>query len=189
MASILETKQAIVSEVAAVAANAPVLVGLDLSGLTVRQVTGLRREARKADVYLKVVKNTLLRRAVEGTGFECVREAARGPLMVAFSRGEPGAAARMVRDFRKANPKAEVRLVAVAGRLLRPEDLDAVAKLPTRDEAIAHFKAQGELYKAEAIAQLMGVMKAPIAKLVRVLAAPNSKLVRTLAAVRDQKQG
>lgn len=78
MASILETKQAIVSEVAAVAATAPVLVGLDLSGLTVRQVTGLRREARKADVYLKVVKNTLLRRAVEGTGFECVREAARG---------------------------------------------------------------------------------------------------------------
>ena len=174
MASILETKQAIVGEVAAVAANAPVLVGLDLSGLTVAQVTGLRREARKADVYLKVVKNTLLRRAVEGTGFECVREAARGPLMVAFSRGEPGAAARMVRDFRKANPKAEVRLVAVAGRLLRPEDLDAVAKLPTRDEAIA---------------QLMGVMQAPIAKLVRTLAAPHGKLVRTLAAVRDQKQG
>lgn len=174
MASILETKQAIVGEVAAVAANAPVLVGLDLSGLTVAQVTGLRREARKADVYLKVVKNTLLRRAVEGTGFECVREAARGPLMVAFSRGEPGAAARMVRDFRKANPKAEVRLVAVAGRLLRPEDLDAVAKLPTREEAIA---------------QLMGVMQAPIAKLVRTLAAPHGKLVRTLAAVRDQKQG
>ena len=174
MASILETKQANVSEVAAVAANAPVLVGLELSGLTVAQVTGLRREARKADVYLKVVKNTLLRRAVEGTGFECVREAARGPLMVAFSRGEPGAAARMVRDFRKANPKTEVRLVAVAGRLLRPEDLDAVAKLPTRDEAIA---------------QLMGVMQAPIAKFVRTLAAPHSKLVRTVAAVRDQKQG
>ena len=174
MASILETKQAFVSEVAAVAANAPVLVGLELSGLTVAQVTGLRREARKADVYLKVVKNTLLRRAVEGTGFECVREAARGPLMVAFSRGEPGAAARMVRDFRKANPKTEVRLVAVAGRLLRPEDLDAVAKLPTRDEAIA---------------QLMGVMQAPIAKFVRTLAAPHSKLVRTVAAVRDQKQG
>jgi len=174
VASILETKQAIVSEVAAVAANAPVLVGLELSGLTVAQVTGLRREARKADVYLKVVKNTLLRRAVEGTGFECVREAARGPLMVAFSRGEPGAAARMVRDFRKANPKTEVRLVAVAGRLLRPEDLDAVAKLPTRDEAIA---------------QLMGVMQAPIAKFVRTLAAPHSKLVRTVAAVRDQKQG
>jgi large subunit ribosomal protein L10 len=125
-------------------------------------------------VYLKVVKNTLLRRAVEGTGFECVREAARGPLMVAFSRGEPGAAARMVRDFRKANPKTEVRLVAVAGRLLRPEDLDAVAKLPTRDEAIA---------------QLMGVLQAPIAKFVRTLAAPHSKLVRTVAAVRDQKQG
>lgn len=174
MASILETKQAIVSEVAAVAATAPVLVGLELSGLTVAQVTGLRREARKADVYLKVVKNTLLRRAVEGTGFECVREAARGPLMVAFSRGEPGAAARMVRDFRKANPKTEVRLVAVAGRLLRPEDLDAVAKLPTRDEAIA---------------QLMGVLQAPIAKFVRTLAAPHSKLVRTVAAVRDQKQG
>jgi large subunit ribosomal protein L10 len=174
VASILETKQAIVSEVAAVAATAPVLVGLELSGLTVAQVTGLRREARKADVYLKVVKNTLLRRAVEGTGFECVREAARGPLMVAFSRGEPGAAARMVRDFRKANPKTEVRLVAVAGRLLRPEDLDAVAKLPTRDEAIA---------------QLMGVLQAPIAKFVRTLAAPHSKLVRTVAAVRDQKQG
>lgn len=174
MATILEKKQAIVSEVAEVAANAPALVGLDLSGLTVQQVTGLRREARKADVYLKVVKNTLLRRAVEGTGYECIREEARGPLMVAFSRGEPGAAARMVRDFRKANPKAEVRLVAVAGRLLRPEDLEAVAKLPTREEAIA---------------QLMGVMQAPIAKLVRTLAAPHGKLVRTVAAVRDQKQG
>lgn len=121
-----------------------------------------------------MVKNTLLRRAIEGTGYECIREEARGPLMVAFSRGEPGAAARMVRDFRKANPKAEVRLVAVAGRLLRPEDLEAVAKLPTRDEAIA---------------QLMGVMQAPIAKLVRTLAAPHGKLVRTVAAVRDQKQG
>lgn len=174
MATILEKKQAIVSEVAEVAADAPALVGLDLSGLTVQQVTGLRREARKADVYLKVVKNTLLRRAIEGTGYECIREEARGPLMVAFSRGEPGAAARMVRDFRKANPKAEVRLVAVAGRLLRPEDLEAVAKLPTRDEAIA---------------QLMGVMQAPIAKLVRTLAAPHGKLVRTVAAVRDQKQG
>lgn len=174
MATILEKKQAIVSEVAEVAADAPALVGLDLSGLTVQQVTGLRREARKADVYLKVVKNTLLRRAIEGTAYECIREEARGPLMVAFSRGEPGAAARMVRDFRKANPKAEVRLVAVAGRLLRPEDLEAVAKLPTRDEAIA---------------QLMGVMQAPIAKLVRTLAAPHGKLVRTVAAVRDQKQG
>jgi large subunit ribosomal protein L10 len=174
VATILEKKQAIVSEVAEVAADAPALVGLDLSGLTVQQVTGLRREARKADVYLKVVKNTLLRRAIEGTGYECIREEARGPLMVAFSRGEPGAAARMVRDFRKANPKAEVRLVAVAGRLLRPEDLEAVAKLPTRDEAIA---------------QLMGVMQAPIAKLVRTLAAPHGKLVRTVAAVRDQKQG
>lgn len=174
MATILEKKQAIVSEVAEVAADAPALVGLDLSGLTVQQVTGLRREARRADVYLKVVKNTLLWRAIEGTGYECVREEARGPLMVAFSRGEPGAAARMVRDFRKANPKAQVRLVAVAGRLLRPEDLEAVAKLPTRDEAIA---------------QLMGVMQAPIAKLVRTLAAPHGKLVRTVAAVRDQKQG
>lgn len=174
MASILETKQAIVAEVAAVAAQAPVLVGLDLSGLTVGELTRLRREARRADVYLKVVKNTLLRRAVEGTAFECVRDAAKGPLMVAFSRNEPGAAARMVRDFRKANPKVEIRLVAVAGRLLRPEDLDGVAKLPTREEALA---------------QLLGVLQAPIAKLVRTLAAPHAKLVRTLAAVRDNKQG
>ncbi len=174
MATILETKQAVVAEVAAVAAHSPVMVGLDLSGLTVSELTRLRREARRSDVYLKVVKNTLLRRAVIGTGFECVRETLKGPLLVAFSRDEPGAAARMMRDFRKANPKADVRLVAVAGRLLGPQDIDAVAKLPTRDEALA---------------QLMGVMKAPIAKLVRVLAAPNSKLVRTLAAVRDQKQG
>ncbi|WP_372722917.1 50S ribosomal protein L10 [Immundisolibacter sp.] len=174
MATILETKQAVVAEVAAVAAHSPVMVGLDLSGLTVSELTRLRREARRSDVYLKVVKNTLLRRAVIGTGFECVRETLKGPLLVAFSRDEPGAAARMMRDFRKANPKADVRLVAVAGRLLDPQDLEAVAKLPTRDEALA---------------QLMGVMKAPIAKLVRVLAAPNSKLVRTLAAVRDQKQG
>lgn len=173
MALNFEQKQAVVADVAQVAARAPVMVAAEYAGLSVGEMTRLRREARQANVYLRVVKNTLLRRAVAGTGFECAQDSLRGPLVVAFSGSEPNAAARIMRDFRKVSPKLEVKVVAVAGRLLGPGDLDRVAALPTRDEALA---------------LLMGTMKAPITKLVRTLAAPHTKLLLTMVALRDQKQ-
>jgi large subunit ribosomal protein L10 len=169
----LDQKKAVVADVAAVAARAPVMVAAEYSGITVAEMTRLRREARQAQVYLRVVKNNLLRRAVAGTGFECAQEGLRGPLVVAFSGPEPNSAARIVREFRKATPKLEVRIVAVSGQLLAPGDLERVASLPTRDQALA---------------TLMGTMKAPIAKLVRTLAAPHTKLLMTLAALRDQRR-
>ena len=173
MALNFEQKQAVVADVAQVAARAPVMIAAEYAGLNVADMTRLRREARQADVDLRVVKNTLLRRAVAGTEFECTQDSLRGPLVVAFSGKEPNAAARVMRDFRKASPKLEVKVVAIAGRLLGPGDLDRVAALPTREEALA---------------LLMGTMKAPITKLVRTLAAPHTKLLLTLVALRDSKQ-
>jgi large subunit ribosomal protein L10 len=169
----LEDKQTIVSEVAEVAATAYSAVAAEYRGLSVTQMTQLRKQARENGVYLRVVKNTLARRAVENTEFACMQEALVGPLVLAFSREDPGAAARLVRDFSKQNKELVAKLVAVGGTLLSPGDLDRLANLPTREQALA---------------QLMGVMKAPIEKLVRTLAEPHAKLVRTVAAIRDQKQ-
>ncbi|HAC34836.1 MAG TPA: 50S ribosomal protein L10 [Gammaproteobacteria bacterium] len=173
MSNNLEIKKAKVAEVQAVAQTATAMVGADFSGVTVEEMTQFRADARRADVFVKVVKNNLLKLAVKGTEFECATEAFKGPLVVAFSAEEPGSAARLVRDFCKDNEAMQVRLVAVGGELLDGSSIDAVAKLPTRDEALAI---------------LMGTMKAPITKLVQTLAAPNSKLVRTLAAVKEQKE-
>lgn len=173
MALNFEQKKVVVADVAKVAARSPVMIAVEHTGMTVADMTRLRRQAHQADVYLRVVKKNLLRRAVAGTGFECTQDSLRGPLVVAFSGAEPNSAARVLRDFRKATPKLEVRVVAVSGRLLGPGDLDRVASLPTRDEAIA---------------RLMGTIKAPITKLVRTLAAPHTKLLLTLVALRDQKQ-
>lgn len=173
MALNLQQKQAVVADVAKVAAQAPVMIAAEYSGITVAQMTRLRREARQANVFLKVVKNNLLRRAVAGTGFECTQDSLVGPLLVAFSGTEPNSAARVLREFRKTVPRLEVRVVALPGRLLGPGDLERVAALPTREEALA---------------RLMGTMKAPITKLVRTLAAPHTKLLLTLVALRDRKQ-
>jgi large subunit ribosomal protein L10 len=169
----LEEKQTIVSEVAAVAADAYSAVAAEYRGLTVAQMTQLRMQARENGVYVRVVKNTLARRALENTEFVCMQKELVGPLVLAFSQADPGAAARLVRDFAKTNDKLVVRLIAVGGQLLGPGDLERLASLPTREQAIA---------------QLMGVMKAPIEKLARTLAEPHAKLVRTIAAIRDQKQ-
>lgn len=169
----LEDKKAIVSEVAEVAKHALSLVAAEYSGLTVAQLTELRRSARKSNVYMRVVRNTLARRAVEGTKFACIQEKLTGPLVLAFSNEDPGAAARLIKDFVKDNEKLKVMALAIDNQLLPPEGLNKLASLPTRDEAIA---------------QLMSVMLAPITQLVRTLAEPHAKLVRTVAAVRDQKQ-
>ncbi|MDF1819904.1 MAG: 50S ribosomal protein L10 [Immundisolibacteraceae bacterium] len=173
MSNNLEIKKQKVAEVAAVASNATSMIGADFSGVTVEEMTAFRAEARKADVHIKVIKNNLLKLAVKGTDFECATESLKGPLIMAFSGEEPGSAARVVRDFCKTNSAMQVRLVAVGGQLLDASALETVAKLPTRDEALA---------------KLMGVMKAPITKLAQTLGAPHSKLVRTFAALKEQKE-
>lgn len=169
----LEDKKAIVAEVAARAATAQSAVAAEYAGLTVGQMTRLRVRAREAGVYLRVVKNTLARRAVADTSFACIQDSLTGPLVLALSIEDPGSAARVMTDFAKENDKLVIRVVALPGRLLAAEDAKRLASLPTRDEAIS---------------QLMSVMQAPIAKFVRTVAEPANKLARTMAAVRDQKQ-
>ena len=173
MSLTLEAKKAVVDEVAVVAASAHSAVAAEYSGLTVEEMTALRVKARQGGVYLRVVKNTLARRAIEGTDFECMKENLTGPLILAFSQQDPGGAARVIDDFSKQNNKLVVKLVALGGKLLAPSDIKAVASLPTKDEAIA---------------QLMSVMTAPVGKLARTLNEVPGKLVRTVAAIKDQKQ-
>jgi large subunit ribosomal protein L10 len=169
----LEDKKAIVSEVAAVAASAHSAVAAEYRGLTVTEMTELRAKARESNVYLRVVKNSLARRAVEGTDFACMQEGFVGPLVLAFSQEDPGAAARLVKDFAKEHKKLEVKLVSIGGQLLGPGELERLASMPTRDQAIS---------------LLMAVMKAPVEKLARTLNEVPGKFVRTVAAIRDQKQ-
>lgn len=169
----LNDKKAIVAEVAEVAGNALSAVVAEYSGLTVAEMTKLRVEARNSGVYLRVVRNTLARLAVKGTDFECLQDSLVGPLVLAFSKGEPGSAARLVKNFAKENPKLVVKALAIEGKLLAAKDLDALASLPTREEALS---------------MLLAVMKAPATKFVQTLAAPHTKLVRTLDAYRDKKQ-
>jgi large subunit ribosomal protein L10 len=173
MALNLEQKKAVVAEVANVANSALAAVAAEYSGLTVEEMTDLRVKARASGVYLKVAKNTLVRKAVEGTEFECMQEQLTGPLLYAFSMSDPGAAARLVKDYAKEHNKLVARLVAVGGQLYGASELERMSKLPTYEQAIS---------------LLMAVMKAPIEKFVRTLAEPHAKLVRTFAAVRDAKQ-
>jgi len=169
----LEDKKTIVNEVSGVAKQAVSLVAAEYSGLTVGQLTDLRKSARNAGVYMRVVRNTLARRALEGTSFACIQEKLVGPLILAFSKDDPGAAARLIKEFVRTNEKLKVMALAIDNQLLPPAGLEKLASLPTREQAIA---------------QLMSVMKAPITKFVRTLAEPHAMLVRTVAAVRDQKQ-
>ncbi|MGI9289786.1 MAG: 50S ribosomal protein L10 [Gammaproteobacteria bacterium] len=173
MALNLEQKKAVVAEVAEVANTALAAVAAEYRGLTVEEMTELRAKAREGGVYLKVAKNTLVRRAVEGTEYECMQETLTGPLLLAFSMEDPGAAARLVKEYSKDHDKLIATNVAVGGQLYDASELDRLSKLPTYDQAIAI---------------LMGVMKAPIEKFVRTLVEPHTKLVRTVAAVRDAKQ-
>jgi len=169
----LTNKQAIVSEVSKVASDAISLVAVDYRGLSVEKMTELRMQARKQNIYLRVVRNTLARRAVEGTSFACVQQQLVGPLLLAFSMSEPSAAARMLQAFIKENDILEVKFLSLAGQLLGANDLGKVAKLPTKDEAIS---------------MLMSVMQAPISKFVRTLNEPHSKFVRTVLAVKNSKE-
>jgi len=169
----LKQKKAIVEEVSEAARSAHSAIAAEYAGLSVAQMTALRQAARKSGVYLRVVRNTLARRALERTEFACMREGLTGPLVLAFSQEDPGAAARVVDEFAKSNDKLVVKLVSIGGKLLEPSAVKALVNLPTRDQALS---------------LLMAVMKAPIGRLARTLAEPHAKLVRTIAAVRDQKQ-
>jgi large subunit ribosomal protein L10 len=169
----LEQKQAIVAEVADVASKAYSAIAAEYRGLTVDQLTKLRREARSNGVYVRVVKNTLARRAVEGTSFACMQEGLTGPLILAFSMEDPGAAARVIKDFMKGNDRFVVKLVSISGKLLAPSELETLARLPTYEQAVA---------------MLMSVMKAPVQKLAATLNEVPGKLVRTIAAIRDAKE-
>lgn len=173
MALSFAQKEAIVAEVAEVAKGAHAVVGAEYRGLTVEQMTRLRVEARQAGVYVRVVKNTLARRAFQNTEFECLSEGLKGPLVLAFSQEDPGSAARVVEAFVKDHNKVQVRLIALGGKLLNPSELGNLAKMPTRDQAIS---------------TLMAVMKAPVQKLAATINEVPGKLVRTLAAVRDAKE-
>jgi large subunit ribosomal protein L10 len=168
----LEDKQAMVTEVQAVAQSAHSVVAAEYRGLTVTQLTGLRAKARQAGVYMRVVKNTLARRAVTGTPYECIASSLKGPLILAFSQEDPGAAARVVKEFAKGNEKLVPTLVALGGTLYSPKEIDRVASLPT---------------KPQALSMLLGVMKAPVTKFVRTLAEPAAKLVRTVDAIKATK--
>lgn len=173
MALNLAQKESIVAEVAEVAKSAYSAVGAEYRGLTVEQMTNLRVEARKVGVYVRVVKNTLARRAVEGTDFACIQGALKGPTVLAFSQTDPGSAARVIEAFAKGNNALKVTLVAIGGKLLAPSELSTLAKMPTYEQALA---------------QLMSVIKAPVQKLAATINEVPGKLVRTLAAVRDAKE-
>lgn len=168
-----QEKQAVVAEVTDVAQISLSAVVADNLGLCVTDVTQLRKQAREQDVYFKVAKNTLIKRAIKGTHFECMETYLKGPTVIAFSKEDPGAAARLLRDFVKTNEKLAVKGLCVSGTLFDASKLKEIASLPTYDEAVS---------------MLMSVMIAPITQFVRTTIEPTAKLVRTLAAVAEAKK-
>ena len=173
MALSLEAKKAVVEQVNAVA-NGAVSVGVaEYRGLNVGQMTNLRNAAMDADVSLRVVKNTLAKRALAETGCECIIPVLSGPVILGFSQEDPGAVARVFRDFIKDNEALVVKGLGVSGEFIDADQLKRIASLPTKDQAIS---------------MLMALMLAPTEKLVRTLNEVPTKLTRVVAAVRDQKQ-
>lgn len=168
----LEDKKAVVEQVSDVLSDSKTAIVAEYRGLTVEKMTSLRREAREAGVYLRVVKNTLARRAVKDSDFECLDEHLVGPLALAASV-DPVAAAKVLAKFDKANDAFSIKAGAMSGSLLSIEDISALAKLPGREELLA---------------TLVGTMQAPITKFVQTLSEIPSKFVRTLAAVCDAKE-
>ena len=172
MALRLEDKRALVEEVNAVAGDSVTAVAAEYRGLSVAEMTELRKEARSAGVYLRVIKNTLARRAVMGTEFECMQDTLKGPILLAFAKDDPGAAARIIKDFAKDHAALQAVSLSAGGQLMPGSDLAKLAELPTLDQARA---------------MLLGVMLAPMSKLVRTLAEPPAMLARTLSARAGQE--
>ncbi|MGI9232232.1 MAG: 50S ribosomal protein L10 [Woeseiaceae bacterium] len=171
MALRLEDKKALVEEVNAVAGDSVTAVAAEYRGLSVAEMTALRKEARNAGVYMRVVKNTLARRAVVGTEFECMQDTLKGPILLAFAKEDPGAAARVIKDFAKGHDALQAVSLSAGGQLLPGSDLSKLADLPTLDQARA---------------MLLGVITAPMSQLVRTIAEPSAMLARTLSARGEQ---
>lgn len=174
MNTALEKKKMIVANIHAAAASAHSAVAAEYIGMKVDEMTDLRRQARAAGVYLRVVKNTLACRALKETPCECLVENLGGPLMLAFSSEEPAAAPRLLRDFARGAERPVVRMGVVDNRLLSVEEVAKLAQLPTREVALG---------------RLTSVTQAPVVALTRVLQEPYVCLVRLLAAVGRQKEG
>ena len=172
MALRLEDKKTLVKEVNAVAVESVTAVAAEYRGLSVAEMTELRKEARNAGVYMRVVKNTLARRAVEGTEFECMQDELKGPLLLAFAKDDPGAAARVIKDFAKEHEALQAVSLSAGGQLLPASDLKKLADLPTLDQARA---------------MLLGMLVAPMSTLARTLAEPSGMLARTLGARSNQE--
>ena len=169
----LEQKQAAVSEVAAKLAGAQAVILAEYRGLTVERVTQLRSKARKSGIYLRVLKNTLARRAIKGTPFEKLSEQMVGPLMYGISQ-DPVAGAKVLSEFAKENELFVIKAGAMPNAVMSVQEIKALAQLPSREELIA---------------TLLGTLQAPMAKLVRTLNEVPGRFVRTLAAYRDAKSG
>lgn len=173
MALRLDDKKALVAEVNDVARRAYSAVAAEYRGLSAGQFDALRTKARNSGVYLHVVKNTLAHRAVEGTDFQCLQSALVGPLVLGFSLEDPGAVGRVIKDFAKDNENLVVKAIAVGGTLYGAKEIDRLASLPTREQALA---------------VLAGTLLAPVTKLAATLAEPAAKTARAIKAVADSKQ-
>jgi len=167
MALRLEDKKALVEELNAVAGDSVTAIAAEYRGLTVEEMTELRKRARSAGVYMRVIKNTLARRAVAGTEFECMQTTLKGPILLAFSKEDPGAAARIIKDFAKEHNALQAVSLSAGGQLMPGSDLAKMAEMPTLDQARA---------------MLLGVFVAPMSQLVRTLAEPAAMLARTMSA-------
>ncbi|MBS0381965.1 MAG: 50S ribosomal protein L10 [Proteobacteria bacterium] len=169
----LAQKKELVAELADVASKAHSLVAAEYAGLTVEQLTELRKKARASGVFVKVAKNTLVRRAVDGTDYECASGQLTGPLLYAFSTEDPGAAGRLVKEYVKTNDGLKPKLVAIGGKAYPASHVDVLASLPTREQALS---------------MLLSVLIQPATMLVRVLAEPATQVTRAINAVGQQKQ-
>ena len=172
MALNLAAKKELVAELATVAAKAHSLVAAEYAGLTVGQLTELRKKARESGVFVKVAKNTLVRRAVDGTEYECTKEQLIGPLLYAFSTEDPGAAGRLVKEYAKANDQLKPKLVAIGGKAYPASHVDVLASLPTRDQALSMF---------------LSVLVQPATMLVRLLSEPASQIARVTKAAGEKQ--
>ena len=172
MALGLAAKKEIVAEVNDVASRALSIAVAEYRGMEVAELTDLRVKAREQGVYLKVIRNTLAKRALNDTKFSDLDPALTGQLIYGFSIDAPGGAARLFKDFAKENDKLNVTALSIGSGLLGPEKLDAVASLPTRDEALA---------------RLLATFKAPVEKFVQTVNEVPGKFVRVLAAIKDEK--
>ena len=174
MALGLNDKKQIVSDVSGIAEQSCSVIAADYRGLTVTEMTDLRSRAKEHGVYLRVVKNTLARRALENTKYQCLCDQLTGPLVFAFSQEDPTSAAKLFKSFLADNhDQIEVKLLAVEGEMLAIEEMKRLADLPSKDESIS---------------MLMVVMKAPLSRFAGTLSTIPAKLVQVLSAIQQQKQ-